>query len=211
VGPVGGGVAPSLAINTQNGKIPLFLNPLVARLNNARGQVEAPSSTNAILSRWGISDQSDGAFFPHYEPPSFLEPQPDYPYVLLVFNVLSNRQGSGSFSPMLQEMFGYFRRLCWSSWVELNPETAHAHHLQVGDLVRVESETGSISAPVVFNEALEPQCIAVPFGLGHTSGGRFAKGIGVNPYDILAVRSDHLFGKPATLATRVSIQKEQGG
>lgn len=202
---------PSLAIKTENGKVSLFVNRLVDVVDNVRGQAEVPSSTNAILSRWGISDQGDGAFFPHYEQPSVLEPQPEYPYVLLVFNVLSNRRGSGSFSPLLQEMFGYYRRLCWSSWVELNPETAHAHHLRVGDLVRVQSEQGSVSAPVVFNEILEPQCVAVPFGLGHTSCGRFAKGIGINPYDILAVHSDHLFGKPATLATRVSIQREQGG
>jgi molybdopterin-containing oxidoreductase family iron-sulfur binding subunit len=112
---------------------------------------------------------------------------------------------------MLQEMFGYYRRLCWSTWVELNPETAHAAHLQEGDLVRVQSERGSLRAPVVLNEALEPQCVAMPFGLGHTSYGRFAKGIGVNPYEILAVQSDHLFGRPATMATRVNIQKVQKG
>jgi anaerobic selenocysteine-containing dehydrogenase len=202
---------PQLVINTKNGKIPLFARRLSDRLNSVRGQADSPGSTSAILSRWDISDTSDGAFFPHHEQPDFLGAPADYPYILLVFNVLSNRHGSGSFSPMLQEMFGYFRRLCWTSWVELNPETAHAHHLRVGDRVRVRSEKGSLTAPVVFNEALEPHCIAVPFGLGHTSYGRYAKGIGVNPYEILGLRSDHLFGKPATLATRVAIHKEQAG
>ena len=54
---------------------------------------------------------------------------------------------------------------------------------------------------------LEPQTIAIPFGMGHTSGGRYAKGVGVNPYEILAEVSDGLWGKPAKLATRVKIDK----
>ncbi len=199
---------PNVAISTENGKIPLFLSRLVNRLKQVRDQAETPSSINQIFSRWGISDRSDGAFFPHYEPPRLSGSPAEYPYVLLSFGVPSNRRGLGGFSPMLQEMFGYYRRLFWSSWVELNPETAHAHHLQDGDIVRVRSEHGSISAPAVINEALEPHCIAVPFGMGHTSFGRFAKGIGVNPYELLAPETDHVFGKPATLATRVHIEKK---
>ena len=62
---------------------------------------------------------------------------------------------------------------------------------------------------MVFNEALQPHCVAVPFGLGHTSCGRYAKGVGVNPYEILAETSDNLVGRPATMATRVRVEKHK--
>jgi len=59
----------------------------------------------------------------------------------------------------------------------------------------------------MFNEAMEPSAVAVPFGMGHTSGGRYAEGVGVNPYEIIAEVSDPFWGKPAKAATRVKIQK----
>jgi molybdopterin-containing oxidoreductase family iron-sulfur binding subunit len=131
----------------------------------------------------------------------------DYPYVLYPFRLLSNRTGAGSSSPLLQEMFGYYHGVYWRTWVELNPETARKHHLEEGDWVRVESTEGSISGVVVFNPALQPETVAVPFGMGHTAGGRYAENIGANPYDVLAPEHDNVGGWPAEIATRVRLVK----
>lgn len=204
-------IPPTRAIRTEDGKISLYLDRLAAQLDGVVGDAEAPGSASDVLDRWGIRETSDAMFLPHFEEPRFNENESEYPYSLLVFNLLSNRRGSGSVSAMLQEMFGCHHRVYWNSWVELNPETAHHHDLEEGDWVRLTSQSGSISAPVVFSEGLQPHSVAVPFGLGHTSCGRYARGIGVNPYEILAETSDHLFGKPATMATRVKIEKYEGG
>jgi anaerobic selenocysteine-containing dehydrogenase len=134
----------------------------------------------------------------------------EYPYYLLTFGVLANRDGSGSYSPLLQEMFGYAHRLYWDSWAEINPHTAHRHHLSAGDRVAITSPQGSITTRVVFNEAMEPHAIAIPFGLGHTSGGRYARGIGVNPYEIMSEVADPLWARPTRLSTRVRIEKAEG-
>ena len=56
-------------------------------------------------------------------------------------------------------------------------------------------------------ELLEPRTIAIPFGMGHTSSGRYAKGVGVNPYEIAVQTSDRLWGRPVKMATRVKIHK----
>ncbi|MFQ5792353.1 MAG: molybdopterin dinucleotide binding domain-containing protein, partial [Acidobacteriota bacterium] len=107
------------------------------------------------------------------------------------------------------EMAGYYQRVYSASWIEINPHTAHKHRIGQGDVVRVSSEHGSITARAVLSEVLQPQTIAIPFGMGHTSGGRYAKGIGVNPYEILAEVSDNLWGRPAKMATRVKLQKTE--
>lgn len=208
--PVQEEIPPEHAIRTDSGKIPFYLQRLAVKLESLVGSVEAPGSARDILRRWGINQENGATFLPHYEKACFDEPESHYPYCLLIFNLLSNRRGSGSVSPLLQEMFGYYQRVYWNSWVELNPETAHRHHLRQGDQVRVTSKNGSISAPVVINEALEPHSVAIPFGLGHTSCGRYAKGVGVNPYEITNQTTDNLFGRPATMATRVKIEKHKG-
>ena len=205
----------SQVIRTPSGKVSLHLNQLSDRLNGAVRSVAAPVSQDdlqrKILNRWGIGEDRDAALLPHFEEPRFEGDEQVYPYYLVVFDVLSNRRGAGSASPLLQEMFGYYHRVYGDSWVELNPATAERHHIKPKDRVRISSTAGSISARAVFNEATEPYTVAIPFGLGHTSCGRYAEGVGVNPYEILVAVSDNLLGKPATLATRVKIERQKGG
>jgi anaerobic selenocysteine-containing dehydrogenase len=199
------------ALRTPTGKIELFCRSMAERtreLSAKLGRDRSQEETKRILlEKWKINEKSDMVFYPHFEEPRFEGEESEYPYVLFTFGVLTNRTGAGSFSPLLQEMFGYYRRVYWESWVELNPETARAHHLSEDDWVEVKSPEGAIKARVVFNEALDPGVVAVPFGMGHKASGRYAKGIGVNPYDILAVESDYLWGRPAKTATRVKIAK----
>ncbi|MFQ5512389.1 MAG: molybdopterin-dependent oxidoreductase, partial [Candidatus Krumholzibacteriia bacterium] len=191
------------ALQTENGRISLGLSAL------AQKSLDGAGTTEERLARWGIHELGDAAFLPHFEAPSFPGDEKEYPYSLVVFGLLSNRRGSGSFSPLLQEMFGYYHRVYSGSWIELNPHTAQSHRIEEGDRAEVTSEHGSIGARVVFNEMLEPETVAVPFGQGHTSGGRYAKGVGVNPYEILAEMSDDVWGRPVRMATRVKIRKSE--
>jgi molybdopterin-containing oxidoreductase family iron-sulfur binding subunit len=52
-----------------------------------------------------------------------------------------------------------------------------------------------------------PDVVNIPFGLGHTSGGRWAKGLGANPYQLLGDDLDPLTGNLIQQSTRVKIYK----
>jgi anaerobic selenocysteine-containing dehydrogenase len=198
---------------TRGSKVSLPLTELMEKGRSTLqgdGRQESTAETEKDrLARWGIRESGDAAFLPHFEEPRFEGDDQEYPYHLVVFGVLSNRRGAGSFSPLLQEMFGYYQRVYSDSWIEINPHTAHEHHIKQGDIVRISSPYGTISARAVLSEMLEPQTVAVPFGLGHTSGGRYAKAVGVNPYEIVAELSDELWGKPTKMVTKVKIQKTE--
>ena len=192
-------------METENGKVSLVLRELFRRSQaSRRGQPERER-----LESWGIREESAAAFLPHFEQPSFAGEEHDFPYCLVSFGVLSNRRGAGSFSPLVQEMFGYYHRVYNDSWAEINPELAHKHHIKTGDTVEITSEIGAVRTRAVLNEMLNPETIAIPFGMGHTSGGKHMKGIGVNPYEIARETIDTLWGKPVKMATRVRIQKSE--
>jgi anaerobic selenocysteine-containing dehydrogenase len=191
--PITEALPPQQWLRTETGKIPL------ATHRSAGGRRSGDRSTAGLTDNTGL--------LPLFESPRYSGDENKFPYHLLTFGALSNRNGSGSYSPLLQEMFGYYRRLYWDSWVELNPHTARHHHIDEGEWVTITSDIGSITTRAMFNEAMEPSAVAIPFGMGHTSGGRYAEGVGVNPYEILAEVTDPHWGKPARAATRVKIEK----
>jgi molybdopterin-containing oxidoreductase family iron-sulfur binding subunit len=52
-----------------------------------------------------------------------------------------------------------------------------------------------------------PDVVSVPFGEGHTSGGRWSKDFGENPYRLIDGDLDSLTGYPVNESTRVKIYK----
>ena len=93
----------------------------------------------------------------------------------------------------------------YGSWVEMNPATAKEMGLREGDLVDIESEQGSIHAPVYVYPAIMPDVIAMPIGQGHSEYGRYAKDRGANPIEILGLQTDKRSGSLAWSATRVKV------
>lgn len=207
--PVSESLRGEAAILTADGKISLTCVSRAARTSAGEGESGAHETVEEVLRRSGVREKGDTALVPHYEEPVFAGNKSEYPYVLVTFGVLSNRDGSGSCSPLLQEMFGYYRGVHWDSWVELNPHTAEEHGIREGEWTELTSPEGALKVRAVYNELLEPHTVAVPFGLGHTSGGRYASNIGVNPYEILSEQIDPLWGRPAVAATRVHIRKSK--
>ncbi len=83
--------------------------------------------------------------------------------------------------PALQELPDPMTSVMWGSWVEINPKTASSMGIADGDLVEVSTENGSLRVPAVLYPAIRPDVIAIPFGQGHTSYGRYATNRGANP------------------------------
>jgi len=95
----------------------------------------------------------------------------------------------------------------WDSWVDINPATAEKLGVKEGDFVEIKSPNGAIETQVFVYEGIRPDTVAIGLGQGHTSYGRYAKGRGVNPTDILPVKIDEVSGGFAWLSTKVQVLK----
>ena len=135
-------------------------------------QIRSPQS--AIRGARRMSEprfDGDAAQFPFH----FL------PYVSSQFG-----DGSAAHLPWLQELPDPLTSAMWSSWVEINPQTAERLHIAQGDLVEVRSSQGTLRAPAMIFPGIAPEVIAMPVGQGHENFTRYASKRGVNPIAILA-------------------------
>jgi molybdopterin-containing oxidoreductase family iron-sulfur binding subunit len=102
--------------------------------------------------------------------------------------------GRGANRPWMQEFPDPVTKLVWASWVELHPETAEPLGLETGDVVRLETEAGTLEAPVYLYRGIRPDTAAIPLGQGHTAYGETARDQGVNPLDLLPDVADDASG-----------------
>jgi len=144
-----------------------------------------------------------------YSEPTFDGDATQYPFHFLPY--LSQQFGDGSVAhlPWLQEMPDPLTSAMWSSWIEINPQTAERLGIANGDLVDVTSSQGTVRAPAMIFPGIAPDMVAMPVGQGHENFTRTASGRGVNPIAILApVATDG--GGIAWAATRVKIARAGG-
>ena len=190
---------------TPSGKFEFYSQKLKNSLDTLlKNQKENDSTHNleSILSRLNITARGDAVYLPHHE---IVPYEGEKPFYFTTFQVLPNRDGKGANLPLMQEMFGYSVRSYWRSWVEINPINAEEYGIKDGDWIWIESSINRIKVQAKVIPAIMPNVIAIPFGLGHTSYGRYAKGYGVNPNSIMHNLYDYLSGKPALDGTKVKI------
>jgi len=137
--------------------------------------------------------------------PEFSGTNDDYPFILHPYMATSMYDGRGANLPWMQELPDPMTSIVYGSWIEMNPVTATEMGVTDGDLIRVTSEQGSIEVPLVTFPAIMPDVVAMPIGQGHDDFGRYARGRGSNPIQILAPTMDPESGSLATSATRVSL------
>lgn len=94
--------------------------------------------------------------------------------------------GRGANRPWLQETPDPMTTVTWNSWIEINPITADELGFHDDDVVTVTSTTSgeSIEAIVYRYPAIRRDCVAIPFGQGHSALGIYAAGRGSNPANI---------------------------
>ncbi|MEX2426572.1 MAG: molybdopterin-dependent oxidoreductase [Thermomicrobiaceae bacterium] len=138
--------------------------------------------------------------------PQFTGDESEYDFYLLPFVTNSWEYGETANLPWLQGLPDPITTAVWTSWVELNPNTADDLGVALGDLVRVESPSGSIEVPVYVNPAAPPNVAAIPIGQGHTGYTRYAEDRGANPIEIVAAQTESGTGALAWAATRVRIE-----
>lgn len=185
--------------DTPSGRFEFFSQSLLDSMGGARSI--RPDGSNDRLDAIGVGARGSAAFMPHAEESD----ESGDALHLLVFGSLTTRNGNGANLPLMQEQFGMAAHRPWTTWLEIHPETAERHGIVDGDWVRLESSIGSIRVRSRIVPSISPDCVGVPFGQGHTSFGRYARYVGVNPHAIVRALYDPLSGRAATQSTLVTI------
>jgi molybdopterin-containing oxidoreductase family iron-sulfur binding subunit len=139
--------------------------------------------------------------------PTPAEEDGQYPLQLIPSVNISLRDGRNSNQPWLQESPDPLTTIVWDSWMEIHPKKAAELGIVEGDIVEVTSRTGSIKTQAYLFPGIHPDAISIPLGQGHEALGRYAKGCGVNPFQILDAVFDKETGELAMHETRVKVSK----
>ena len=150
---------------------------------------------------------SGGAKIPEPAKPHFTGNEKEFPLHLSVYPSTAFFDGRGAPLPWLQQLPDPMTTAVWGSWVEINPKTAAELGINFGDLVEVTSPQGSLRVPAVIYPGIRPDMVAIPLGQGHRDMGRYAKGRGANPLQLLAISGEESAAQPAWNATRVRVTR----
>jgi len=125
---------------------------------------------------------------------------------LLAFPHISLTDGRGANLPWLQSTPDPITSVAWTTWVELNTDTADLLDLKEGDYVNIEGPNGrSFTARVYHHPAAPKDMISVPMGQGHRNAGQYAAGRGANVLEILGLPVEERTGALAWSSTRVRL------
>ncbi len=191
--------------NTPSGKFEFYSLTLEQGLNEASKR--SSKEMDQIFKELKIEGRGDKAFLPHFEKPRLVGDEKEYPFQLIHYKLMTTAEGRGANQPFLQEIFGPHMKERWGSWIEINPETAKKMDIKDGELVWVESKAGKVKAKARLFPGTHPKAIHIPYGQGHKAYGRWAKGRGVNPNDLLVREYDYLGGFVSYFSTRVKVYK----
>jgi molybdopterin-containing oxidoreductase family iron-sulfur binding subunit len=108
---------------------------------------------------------------------------------LLLETPVTLPRGEGGHLPALMTTIAPHLREWWTTWVEVNPDTARRLGLRERDLVVVESKAGSIQARVKPFAGVPHDAVCMAIGLGHRIG-TFAQNEGGNPAELIEYRPD---------------------
>ncbi len=141
--------------------------------------------------------------------PAQVEGDTQYPLHLIPGVTATLRDGRHTNQPWLQESPDPLTTIVWDSWVEIHPKKAAELGIVEGDIVEVTSKTGSVKAQVYLFPGIHPEAISIPVGRGHDAMGRYAKGYGVNPFQIMDAVFEAGTGELAMHETRVKDQQDR--
>jgi molybdopterin-containing oxidoreductase family iron-sulfur binding subunit len=140
-------------------------------------------------------------------PPAF-EGGADGP-VLMVVPSARYYDGRSANKAWLHETPDPMTQVVYDAWVEIETGTARRLGIEAGTVVRVGTPHGQVELPAYLSETLHPGAVAIPTGLGHTGSGRWAKGLGRSPMELLPGEPDPASGGPRFSSVRVTLAKTE--
>ena len=163
-----------------------------------KGIIKLAGTTTGLSGRAGVAG---------LKLPAPVENDEQYPLQLIPSINISLRDGRNSNQPWLQESPDPLTTIVWDSWMEIHPRKAAELGIVEGDIVEITSRIGSIKTQAYLFPGIHPDAISIPIGQGHEAMGRYAKGYGVNPFQILDAVFDRETGELAMHETRVKVSK----
>jgi anaerobic selenocysteine-containing dehydrogenase len=124
---------------------------------------------------------------------------------LHLYPSISLFDGRGANKSWLQETPDPMTTVSWQTWIEINPHAAERLGVQDDDVVRVISSAGEVEAIVYVYPGIREDVVAMPIGQGHEQYGRYAKGHGSNPVELLDTSTDSETGALTWADTLVRI------
>jgi len=97
---------------------------------------------------------------------------------LNIFRKNLDYKGSMSVYAVLMEQFGSNWSVFYELWAEINPDTARRLSVNNRSKAVLKTNKGSFPAVLIYNPAVMPGNLDVPFGLGHTV---YGDNCGINP------------------------------
>jgi len=185
----------------QYGKYSRLFRTPSKKFEFVSGNLQALPIKNGRGVREGI------AYSPHYSEVKWLGEEGQYPLILFPYQPLLTFENGSQNYPWAQEIFLPMQGVGWVSPAEINSETARSLHLRDRDEVWIESTFGKIRTYVKISEGIPPGIVTIPCGQGHTSYGKWQKGIGCNPNEVIGIDFDLLSGQSSFFNTRVKIYK----
>ena len=204
---------PQRMFKTKSRKFEFYALSLKQQLKAAAQKIEKESGIPAdqalevILTEQGLQVRDDRLYLPHFEHVSFEGNEKEYPFYLNTYKLMSLSGGRGANQPWLQENLAVHLNGKWESWVEINPRIAQNMGIADSDWVWLESPKGRVKAKARLYAGTAPNRVDLPVGQGHLAFGRWAKGRGVNPNDLIINMNDTLKGIGVWGTTRVRIKK----
>jgi anaerobic selenocysteine-containing dehydrogenase len=133
------------------------------------------STPDEILALTGYVARGERAFVPHYEPPKRHGSVAEYPFAFIDYKSRLNREGRSQNLTWYQE----FKKVdpgdvSWDDVLKMNPADGKRLGLKSGEMVKVTSPAGSITATLRLWEGVRPGTVAKCYGQGHWAYGRVA-------------------------------------
>jgi molybdopterin-containing oxidoreductase family iron-sulfur binding subunit len=118
--------------------------------------------------------------------------------------------GRGANKSWLCEIPDPLTRVAWQTPVLMHPQTLKERGLAQEDIIRIQTNEGSLEAPVYETVDVRPGVMVMGSGQGHAAYGRYAQGVGLNPFSILPFQPQSDSGGPVFAVNEVSISKTAG-
>ncbi len=129
---------------------------------------------------------------------------------LFPYKSITYAEGSGANIPFLMELSARLKGipayLSYETFCEISPAVAEKLKLKNFENVYISNEKGKIKAKVLIRQGIPDDVVLIELGKGHTEFGRFAKGKGSNPRDIIPYVKSQA-GNAALYVARVKIER----
>uniref|UniRef100_UPI0026263680 molybdopterin dinucleotide binding domain-containing protein n=1 Tax=Ferrovum sp. TaxID=2609467 RepID=UPI0026263680 len=111
------------------------------------------------LVKWDGKPTSLEARLPALTMPKPAELTTDYPFYFVPSIRPDMRDGRHAYLPWLQESPETMTTVVWDSWVEIHPKTAEAMQIKEGDILQIQSATGSVRAKAYLFPGIQPDTV----------------------------------------------------